>query len=88
MDKRSALVKCLTFFSSLLARRAIGENTIAARYEGCAWCDSTEQQLVDAIITSIRTRPQTVRCPFCEAIDRYSFRDNKVLTLEEKLPSR
>jgi hypothetical protein len=57
VDKRSALVKCLTSFSNLLARRAIGENTIAARYEGCAWCDSTEQQLVDAIITSIRTRP-------------------------------
>jgi hypothetical protein len=30
----------------------------------------------------------TVRCPFCEAIDRYSFRDTKVLALEEKLPAR
>jgi hypothetical protein len=57
VDEGSPLVKCLTLFSSLLERRAIVENAIAARYEGCAWCDSTEQQLVDAIITSIRTRP-------------------------------
>ena len=28
----------------------------------------------------------TVRCPFCKTTDRYSFRDSKVLSLEEKLP--
>jgi hypothetical protein len=29
----------------------------------------------------------TVRCPFCERTDRYSFRDTAVLALEEKLPA-
>ena len=29
----------------------------------------------------------TVRCPFCQATDRYSFRETKVLALEDKLPT-
>ena len=45
IDRASVLARLLAFFSNLLNVRGRMEDEIAARYEGCAWCDSTEQQI-------------------------------------------
>ncbi len=45
IHQASALAKLLAFFSNLLDGRARVEGRVAERYEGCAWCDSTEHQI-------------------------------------------
>jgi hypothetical protein len=39
----------------LWGRRVGGDEQVAARYEGRAWCDSTERQLTNEIMTGVRT---------------------------------
>jgi len=41
------------WFSGLWQNRA--EDKIAARYDGCAWCDSIEHQLTNDIMTGNRS---------------------------------
>jgi hypothetical protein len=50
VHQASALTKLLAFFSNLLNGRARVEGRVAGRYEGCAWCDSTEHQITRDII--------------------------------------
>jgi hypothetical protein len=52
----SILAKFLGRISGLWQNRAGAEGKIAARYDGCAWCDSTEHQLSNDIMTGIRSR--------------------------------
>jgi hypothetical protein len=43
--------------SAALFRKVFrAEDEIAVRYDGMAWCDSTEHQLTHDIITGTRTR--------------------------------
>jgi len=52
MHPASGLAKVLAFFSSLLNGPPSLEAKAAARYGGCAWCDSTEQQITHDITRS------------------------------------
>jgi hypothetical protein len=52
IHRASGLAKVLAFFSSLLNGPASLEAKVAARYEGCAWCDSIEQQITRDITRS------------------------------------
>jgi hypothetical protein len=55
-DPGSTLWKFLGLFSGLWQSRPHGEDRTAARYDGRAWCDSTEQQLTNEIMTGVRNR--------------------------------
>jgi len=52
-DRVSAMVTFWGWFSGLWQNRA--EDKIAARYDGCAWCDSIEHQLTNDIMTGNRS---------------------------------
>jgi hypothetical protein len=42
----------LGFVFGLLNLRSWDEDGIAAKYGGCAWCDSTEQQIIRDVTRS------------------------------------
>lgn len=52
IHRASGLAKILAFFSNLLNGPASLEVKVAARYEGCAWCDSIEHQITRDITRS------------------------------------
>ena len=49
IHRASGLAKVLAFFSNLLNGPASLEAKVAGKYEGCAWCDSTEQQITQDV---------------------------------------
>ena len=53
-DKVAALSKFLSFFSGLAKKWTRADDKIAARYDGCVWCDSTERRLTHDIMTGSR----------------------------------
>jgi len=56
VDRPSVFAKFLSFFASLRGKLSGADDQIAARYDGMAWCDSTERHLTNEIMTGIRTR--------------------------------
>jgi len=56
VDRVSALVRLSGWLSSLWDKRRRAQDRIAARYDGCAWCDSTERQLANDVLTGTHTR--------------------------------
>jgi hypothetical protein len=55
-DLVSTLSKFLGLFSGLWQSWPRGEDRTAARYDGRAWCDSTEHQLTNEIMSGTRNR--------------------------------
>jgi hypothetical protein len=55
VDQARALAGFFGFFSGLWGRRRRAEDGAAARYDGCAWCDWTEQQITHDLMTGRRS---------------------------------
>ena len=54
-DQLSLYTRCLDLYSRVRGKLfALSHDGIAARYRGMGWCDSTEHQLNNEIMTSRR----------------------------------